>query len=191
MHHQQRHISCSSQHAQLNWNPRRTRAHTTPTRHNPTHTDTHHNGRAGAVADAGVGTVGAGCITNHDSIIISDLHITHNGHPRQKQWARKASAATTASTHTDVDDHHIGTTGAVGGKCIDNIRSSQTSRPTQQPPQCTRVRQKPAASPAATSARRNHHEQCAQTRTLTGAGADAGAGAGATVCITNHDTSST
>ncbi len=84
-----------------------TRTHTERAHAPPPHDTTPQRTRAltavGAAAGAGVvagaGTVGAGCITSHDSIIIGDTHITPQGHPRQEQWAQ------TASSHGRINEH--------------------------------------------------------------------------------------
>jgi hypothetical protein len=196
MHDQQPHqLIVAAPHAQHNWN----RAHTPP-RRDTTPQRTRALTTVGAATGAGVGTVGAGCMTSHDSVI-SDLHITPQWAPATGQW--------TLSTECIQPRQHrrtqtltlitLGTTGAVGAQGIashGSIRSSQPSRPHSTAPQCTRARQEPlepVASPAATaSACHHHHEQRAQSRTLTcaGVGVGEGAGAAAAVCIANHDTPS-
>jgi hypothetical protein len=164
MHHQKRHVSCLSQQqtppTQLNRNLRRTRAHTSPTRHNPTehtgHSPPSARQQVRARSRAQWEPAASPAATASSSATPTS---PHNGHPRQKQWARKAPPVTTASTHTDADTHHIGTTGAVGAQGITShgsIRSSQRSRLHSTAPQCTPARQhqcqwEPVASPAATA----------------------------------------
>jgi hypothetical protein len=126
MHHQQR-TSAAHRSTHSSTRTHAERAHTPPPR---TRALTVVGAAAGAGAGAGAGIVGAGCITSHDSIIISDPHITPQRAPATEQWARKAPPATTASTHTDADTHHIGTAGAVGAQ---GITSRDKNRSTAQP----------------------------------------------------------